>query len=656
MNLNYRKLLAYCAICLVGVGAGCWAPSALAQTVTFDFDTATPALISGQGVPLDQSMGGVTAHFSVASGAFSVQDYTSTLLNLYQFAGNYIYPNGANGVLVIQLSQDITNLVMNFATAEQTPIELPTPVRLIAYTNSTTTAPVGSTIVSGSYQYGNVVNTFPVGLLTFNSVTPFNVVAINIQPGGATGFLVDNLTVQVTGGTHFTITTSASPAAGGTTSGDGTYLSGDMVTVVATPNPGYAFVDWTENGVEVSNISDYGFTADAFRTLVANFVPIYTVTTSASPASGGATTGDGMYNAGSGITLAATPNPGYAFVNWTENGVPVSTWADYSIIVSTNLTVVANFASACTITTSSSSGSAGSACGGGTYAVGTTINVVATPTTGQAFVNWTENGAPVSSSASFTFTGSTNRTLVANFAPNAQTVTFDFDTGTPALTNGQTTPFGQTSGGLTAQFSATNDPAFSVLSVASGPWILSRFSTNFLAPNLLLSVLEIQFSQPVTNITVSFATFDFQDILVPTTIELGAYATSTATTPLGTATGQGTYTPGDSMPMGAVAFNSSTPFQVVRISLVPTPQGATAFLVDNITVQAATLSTAPILQSAGSASGPFADDLTATVDGAQKTITVPMKPANQFYRLSSTTSTRILQITTGGGQVVLKYE
>lgn len=254
MNLNYRKLLAYCAICLVGVGAGCWAPSALAQTVTFDFDTATPALISGQGVPLDQSMGGVTAHFSVASGAFSVQDYTSTLLNLYQFAGNYIYPNGANGVLVIQLSQDITNLVMNFATAEQTPIELPTPVRLIAYTNSTTTAPVGSTIVSGSYQYGNVVNTFPVGLLTFNSVTPFNVVAINIQPGGATGFLVDNLTVQVTGGTHFTITTSASPAAGGTTSGDGTYLSGDMVTVVATPNPGYAFVDWTENGVEVSNI------------------------------------------------------------------------------------------------------------------------------------------------------------------------------------------------------------------------------------------------------------------------------------------------------------------------------------------------------------------------------------------------------------------
>ncbi|HEY5912830.1 MAG TPA: hypothetical protein VJA21_19735, partial [Verrucomicrobiae bacterium] len=39
-----------------------------AQTVTFDFDTDTPALTSGQNVPFDQSSGGVTAHFSAATG------------------------------------------------------------------------------------------------------------------------------------------------------------------------------------------------------------------------------------------------------------------------------------------------------------------------------------------------------------------------------------------------------------------------------------------------------------------------------------------------------------------------------------------------------------------------------------------------------------
>ena len=77
---------------------------------------------------------------------------------------------------------------------------------------------------------------------------------------------------------------------------------------------------------------------------------------------------------------------------------------------------------------------------------------------------------------------------------------------------------------------------------------------------------------------------------------------------------------------------------------------------DNITVQIPAISAAPTLQSSGAADGPFADDLTAVVDGAQKTITIPMKPANQFYRLRSTTTTRIVQINTGGGQVMLKYE
>ncbi len=41
---------------------------------------------------------------------------------------------------------------------------------------------------------------------------------------------------------------------------------------------------------------------------------------------------------------------------------------------------------------------------------------MATPGTGYNFRNWTENGTNVSTSANYTFTASTNRTLVANFA------------------------------------------------------------------------------------------------------------------------------------------------------------------------------------------------------------------------------------------------
>jgi hypothetical protein len=564
---------------MLGTGGGL---PASAQTALFDFDSGTPALTTGQGVPLDQTSGGVTAHVSAASGGFLVQDYKFTQLILSQFSGNYIYPNGTASVLVVQFSQPITNLSLDFATAEQTPIGLPTPVRLTAYTNSTSTPAVGSITTAGNYIGAN---TLPMGTLTFGSAVPFDTIAMNIEPGGATGFLVDNLTVWPVGSSQYTITTSASPAAGGTTSGDGSYPSGAPVAVVAVPNVGYAFVDWTENGFEVSTLPEYDSTADSERTLVANFMEAFTLTTSASPANGGTTTGDGTYNSGGSANIVASPNTGFAFVNWTVNGVPYSTWESDFFTLNSNTTVVANFAAACTITASSSTAAAGTVSGGGAYAVGAPIEVVAVPNTGYAFVSWTENGAVVSTTAPYSFTGSGDRTLVANFASAPLSVTFDFDTGTPALAANQTTPLDQTSGALTAQFSAPNAPAFSVQTDANMGWVMSKFSGNYLAGNFLAGELDIEFSEPITNIALSFATYDMQEILAPTPIELSAYATPDATTPVGTVTAQGTYTPGDGMPMGALAFGSATPFQVVQLILQSVPQGAQQFFVDNITVQ-----------------------------------------------------------------------
>jgi hypothetical protein len=71
-----------------------------------------------------------------------------------------------------------------------------------------------------------------------------------------------------------TIATSSSPGHGGSTVGDGVYNAGTPVTVVATHSPGYAFVNWTEGGVEVSASKVYPFTVNADRTLVANFVRV----------------------------------------------------------------------------------------------------------------------------------------------------------------------------------------------------------------------------------------------------------------------------------------------------------------------------------------------------------------------------------------------
>ena len=60
----------------------------------------------------------------------------------------------------------------------------------------------------------------------------------------------------------------------GTATGGGTYNYDTTVVVTAEEKIGYWFVNWTENGVVVSEEKEYSFTATADRTLVANFEPI----------------------------------------------------------------------------------------------------------------------------------------------------------------------------------------------------------------------------------------------------------------------------------------------------------------------------------------------------------------------------------------------
>ena len=68
------------------------------------------------------------------------------------------------------------------------------------------------------------------------------------------------------------ITVSANPSNGGTVSGGGEFAFGETCTVIATPENGYTFTGWTENGELVSNDLEYSFTAINDRELVANFI------------------------------------------------------------------------------------------------------------------------------------------------------------------------------------------------------------------------------------------------------------------------------------------------------------------------------------------------------------------------------------------------
>ena len=240
-----------------------------------------------------------------------------------------------------------------------------------------------------------------------------------------------NLVANFTENTY-TITVSANPSNGGTATGGGTFTYGQSCTVTATANTGYTFSNWTENGNVISSNADYTFTVEGNRNLVANFTAItYTITVSANPSNSGTTSGGGTYTHGQSCTVIATSADGYTFMNWTENGSVVSTDANYSFIVTSNRSLVANFEEqqpdTYNINVSPNPNIGGTVTGGGNYNGGQQCTVTATANTGYSFVNWTENGEVVTTNASYTFIVTGNRTLVANFTLNSYTITVTAD-------------------------------------------------------------------------------------------------------------------------------------------------------------------------------------------------------------------------------------
>ncbi len=217
---------------------------------------------------------------------------------------------------------------------------------------------------------------------------------------------------------NYTISVSANPTNGGTVTGGGTYQQGQQCTVHATANTGYTFTNWTENGNVVSTQANYTFTVNSNRTLVANFtLQQFTITALVDPSQwAGGVEGGGVYTYGQSCTLTATPTVPYIFVNWTKNGIQVSTNATYTFTVTESATYVAHFVvETFTITALVNPTEGGVVTGSGTYEMLDECTVTATANEGYNFVNWTENGNVVSNEAAYTFAVTGDRTLVANF-------------------------------------------------------------------------------------------------------------------------------------------------------------------------------------------------------------------------------------------------
>lgn len=219
--------------------------------------------------------------------------------------------------------------------------------------------------------------------------------------------------VELTTAVPVTLTISAA-GEGGTVneSVNGTYNKGDKVTIIATPKPGYAFVQWSDGDKNATR----EIVMDGDKTLQATFISTsveYEVTIKAGENGNVTPTGYDKTNVSGGTTIdiAATANPGYVFLNWSDG----STDASRSIIITQDTVLEANFVEFKQYEVTIKAGAHGSVTPTGydktKVDAGTKIDITATADPGYVFLNWSDGNSEASRSIVVT----EDITLEANF-------------------------------------------------------------------------------------------------------------------------------------------------------------------------------------------------------------------------------------------------
>ncbi len=339
-------------------------------------------------------------------------------------------------------------------------------------------------------------------------------------------------TLYTSAAPSYTINASASPSGTGTILGAGSYPSGSNATLTATPNAGYGFDRWTEGGSPVSTNPRYSFTVTRNRTLVANFVPAYTVATSAWPIYAGTTSGAGTFNSGTSVTILATPRPGFAFDSWLDYGNPVSTSASYTFPIGADHSFMAVFVPLPgTVTFDLDSGVPQPL----PQSTSTPFSILFSNET--AYFNSPQDGGPYQPA----------------FSLQSDATTFQHQTH---LTGAYLWPDSVFRNDLDVRFTpAVTSVSFDFATVEMEAWADT-----------------------------------------PSPVVVTAYQGSTSNPPVGSAQSAGFYGLGTTYPEGFVTLSSAVPFDVIHITVGPNAFGTNNFLSDNFTVSVPCVAPGIVLQ------------------------------------------------------------
>lgn len=177
-----RRLFILAAFAALSSGAS-------ASPVLFDFDSSpkyTP-------LPIEVTVGGITAHLSATGEGFSVQAADTLGFTPAGFGGNCIYPSSVfQADLIISFSTQLSDFSIMFSTEEYGSDSAAT-MRATGFRN-------GVNVGTNTAMAPNP-GTWPVGTLTLSSATAFDKVVVHYDKPPVNGenwgpvFLADNMTV-----------------------------------------------------------------------------------------------------------------------------------------------------------------------------------------------------------------------------------------------------------------------------------------------------------------------------------------------------------------------------------------------------------------------------------------------------------------------------
>lgn len=183
------------------------------------------------------------------------------------------------------------------------------------------------------------------------TVTPEDgTAAFSATIGGTCGFT--EVTVYYTGElksvTKYNITVDGSIANGSVSASAATAEEGDVITLTATPDAGYALSSYDVRDASSNEVTvtDNKFTMPASNvTVTAAFAQLYTISTTADHGTITVTPSTSVV-AGTVVTISASADSGYAFSSWTVTGAtPASTTESTTTFTmpAGNVSVTANY-------------------------------------------------------------------------------------------------------------------------------------------------------------------------------------------------------------------------------------------------------------------------------------------------------------------------